>query len=119
MPLDENLAALLTEDVSYQAKATLDANGQDVWSDPVTLKCYPTLGARQIQRRDGTIYVSNQTLTFDANDETVQGFKLGDRFTTVGIAGGAALEAVSIEPSYSPGPDLGAPMEQWLVEVAL
>lgn len=117
--LDENLAALLTETVSYQAKSGLDENGQDSWDDPVTLKCYPVLGAREIQRRDGTVYVSRQTLMFDANDETVQCFKLGDRFTSIGIAGGQTKEAVGIDSSYSPGPDIGAPMEQWLVEVSL
>lgn len=119
MPLDSNLAALLTVDIAYEAKNGTDEYGSETWPAPVTLQCYPSQGARQVQRRDGTVYESTMALYFDANDATVQGFQLGDRFTAPGIAGGQALEAVEIAPSYSPGPSIGAPQEPWLVEVLL
>ena len=119
MALDRNLAALLTVDVSYQRKTGVDKHGQDTWAAPVTLKCYPAFGARQIQRPDGTIYTSTQALYFDANDATVQAFQLGDKFTSVGIAGGQTLEAQEIAPNYSPGPALGETMAPWIVEVYL
>lgn len=119
MALDPNLAALLTVSVSWSQKTGVDANGQDVWSAPVTLKCYPALGSKMIERRDGTVYTSEQALYFDANDPHVQTFKLGDRFTSVGIAGGQTLEAEQIETTYSPGPSLNQGMAQWLVEVLL
>lgn len=119
MALDSNIAALLTVDVAYEAKSGVDEYGQEQFADPVTLKCYPTLGSRQITRRDGTVYVSQMTLTFDAADATVAAFQLGDRFTAPGIAGGQQLEAQSIEGTYSPGPSIGQPQEPWLVEVIL
>ncbi len=119
MSLDPNIAALLTFDVEWQSKTGHDKYGQDEWSDPVTLKCYPTFGAMQVQRQDGTVYVSQQALYFDANDANVASFKLGDRFTAVGIAGGQAQEAVEISPMYSPGPSFGEAMAPWLVEVRL
>ncbi len=119
MTLDPNIAALLVVDVSWQAKTGVDDYGNDQWADPITLSCYPTYGARQIQRADGTVYVSQQSLTFDASDDNVQAFQLGDRFTSVGIAGGQTMEAQEIAPVYSPGPGLGEPMTAWLVEVFL
>lgn len=119
MALDPNLAALLTVSVDWQAKTGLDKNGQDTWGAAVTLKCYPSFGARQIQNRDGTIYTSAVTLLFDASNAHVQTFKLGDKFTAPGIAGGQAQEAREIETSYSPGPSLNEAMSQWLVEVVL
>lgn len=124
MALDPNIAALLTVQVSYSRKTGLDKNGQDVWAAPVTLNCYPASGTsggggRQIQRKDGTVYVSTLSLYFDAGDETVQGFQLGDKFTAPGIGGGQTLEAAAISPTFSPGPDLGDPMSEWLVEVSL
>lgn len=119
MSLDPNLAALMTLDCSWESKTGVDLHGQDTWADPVTLKCYPAFGALQIQRPNGTVYNSDQALYFDASDANVQTFKLGDRFTSVGIAGGQTLEAVAIEPNYSPGPSLGAPMAAWIVEVRL
>jgi hypothetical protein len=117
--LDSNLAALLTVDVQWQGKTGNDGYGQDTWAAPVTLKCYPAYGAAQVQRGDGTVYVSDQSLSFDASDTHVQTFQLGDRFTSVGIAGGQTMEAVAIEPNYSPGPSLNAPMTAWIVEVRL
>lgn len=119
MPLDENLAALLVVPVSWQHKTGLDGNGQDEWAEPVTLKCYPAYGSKTVQKRDGTVYESTQVLYFDANDPNVAQFELGDRFTSVGVAGGITLEAVAIAPEYSPGPSLNAPMQPWLVEVTL
>ena len=119
MSLDPNLAALFTESVQWQGKTGVDKHGQDTWAAAVTLKCYPAFGALQVARPDGTVYTSDQALYFDANDTHVQGFQLGDRFTSVGIAGGQTLEAVAIEPNYSPGPSLGAAMTAWIVEVRL
>lgn len=119
MPLDENLAALLVVPVSWQHKTGLDANGQDEWAPAVTLNCYPAYGSKTVQKRDGTVYESTQVLYFDANDPHVQEFELGDRFTSVGVAGGVTLEAVDIAPEYSPGPSLNEPMQPWLVEVTL
>lgn len=119
MPLDANLAALLTVDVLYQAKTGVDKFGQDTWADAVTLKCYPAFGAQQIQKPDGTVYDSRMGLYFDASNPTVAAFKLGDRFIAPGIAGGQAQEAQRIEPNYSPGPRLGDPMKAWIVEVSL
>lgn len=117
--LDPNIAALLTETVTYQAKSGRDQYGQDTWAAPVQLKAYPTFGARQIEKPDGTIYTSTQTLFFDGSNATVQGFQLGDLFTAVGVAGGHTLEAVQIAGTFSPGPSLGEPMYEWLVEVSL
>lgn len=119
MTLDPNLAALLTEEISYQPKIGVDKHAQDVWGDAVTLKCYPAFGAQQIQKADGTLYDSEMALYFDASDPIVQGFQLGDRFTAPGIAGGQTQEAERIEPNYSPGPRLGDPMKAWLIEVSL
>src|SRR5690348_8456843 len=111
MALDPDLKALLTEDVLYEEKiAGLGKNGQESYAAAVTLKCYPMSGARQVQQPDGTLYTSTQVLYFDADDETVQGFKLGDRFTSIGIAGGQTLKAAMIEVTYSPGPLLGEAM---------
>lgn len=117
--LDTNLGALLTVSVNYSKKTGTDANGQDTWAAPVALKCYPAFGSMEVQRKDGSIYTSDQSLYFDASNATVQGFQLGDRFQSVGIAGGETLEAVAIEPNYSPGPSLGAAMTAWIVEVRL
>ena len=119
MALDSNLAALLTVDVQWAGKSGNDGYGQDTWAAPVTLKCYPAFGSMQVSRKDGSVYTSDQSLYFDANDANVATFQLGDRFTSVGIAGGETLEAVSIEPNYSPGPSLNAPMVAWIVEVRL
>lgn len=119
MPLDQNLAALLTTDVVWTAKTGVDEFGQDTWASPVTLKCYPAFGARQLQKPDGSIYVSAQALYFDADDANVQSFQLGDKFTAPGIAGGMSMEAQQIEPNYSPGPHFGDPLDAWLVEVSL
>lgn len=119
MALDPNLAALLAVPVQWSKKTGLDANGQDVWADPVTLQCYPAYGSKTVQKRDGTVYESTQILYFDANDPNVEEFELGDRFTSVGVAGGITLEAVEIAPEYSPGPSLNEPMQAWLVEVTL
>lgn len=119
MALDPNLAALLTTDVTWRSKTGVDKNGQDTWAVAVTLKCYPAFGALQIPKSDGTVYVSEQALYFDANDSRVATFKLGDKFTAPGIAGGQTLEAVSIESTVSPGPSLGAAMAPWIVEVRL
>ena len=119
MALDANLAALLTVDVSWAGKSGNDGYGQDAWAAPVTLKCYPAFGSMQVARKDGSVYTSDQSLYFDANDANVKTFQLGDKFTSVGIAGGETLEAVSIEPNYSPGPSLNAPMVAWIVEVRL
>lgn len=119
MALDSNLAALLTTDVSWAAKSGVDKHGHDTWATPITLKCYPAYGAMQIQKKDGTIYVSDQSLYFDANDTHVQTFQLGDKFTSPGIAGGVTMEAVAIEANYSPGPSLNAAMTAWIVEVRL
>ena len=119
MALDQNLAALLTETCEWAQKTGVDKHGQDVWAAPIALKCYPAFGAMQIQRPDGVVYTSDQGLYFDASDANVQQFKLGDKFTSVGIAGGQTMEAVAIEPNYSPGPSLGAAMTAWIVEVRL
>ena len=119
MALDSNLAALLTVDVSWQAKTGNDGYGQDTWDAAVTLKCYPAYGATQVQKTDGSVYTSDQSLYFDANDANVQTFQLGDKFTSPGIAGGMTMEAVAIEANYSPGPSLNAPMVAWIVEVRL
>jgi len=117
--LDANLAALLTVDVSYAGKTGVDKHGQDTWDAPITLKCYPAYGASQVQKKDGSLYTSNQSLYFDANDTHVASFQLGDRFTSPGIAGGVTMEAVAIEANYSPGPSLNAAMTPWIVEVRL
>lgn len=117
--LDANLAALFTENCQWQARSGVDVHGQDTWAAAVTLKCYPAFGQLQIQRKDGTVYSSDMALYFDATDTHVQSFQLGDRFSAPGIAGGQAMEAVAIEPSYSPGPSLGAAMSAWIVEVRL
>lgn len=119
MALDPNLKALLAVEVEWEHKTGLDANGQDIWAAAVQLLCYPAYGSKAVQRRDGTVYESTQILYFDANDPNVQQFKLGDRFTSVGVAGGVTLEAVEIAPEYSPGPSLNEPMQPWLVEVTL
>lgn len=119
MALDENLAALLTEDVQYQRRIGVDKNGQPTWATAVTLKCYAAYGARAVQKSDGTTYTSTQALWFDANDAVVKQFKLGDRFTAIGIGGGQTVEAVTIEPMYSPGPGLNEPTTAWIVEVSL
>lgn len=119
MPLDSNIAALLTVNVTYTAKTGVDKNNKDTYAAPVVLKCYPAYGARMVQKRDGTIYESAQTLYFDANDTHVQGFQLGDKFQSVGIAGGQTLEAQEIASVTSPGPSIGAPNAAWLVEVYL
>ncbi|HKS90705.1 MAG TPA: hypothetical protein VJQ83_02160 [Tepidiformaceae bacterium] len=123
MALDPNLAALLTLDCIWQGKKSgasgLDKYGQDQWNDPVTLKCYAAYGSSMIQKKDGTVYASKQALIFDANDSNVQQFQLGDRFTSVGIAGGQTLEAQEIAPEYSPGPSLNQANSAWLVEVYL
>lgn len=119
MGLDANLSALLTVQVAWAQKTGLDANGQDTWAAPVTLKCYPAYGTRMVEKRDGTVYESRQILYFDANDANVAQFKPGDKFTSVGIAGGITLEAVEITSEYSPGPTLNEPMAPWLVEVLL
>ena len=119
MALDSNLAALLTVDVSWQGKTGNDGYGQDAWAAAVTLKCYPAFGAMEVQKKDGSVYTSDQALYFDANDANVQTFQMGDKFTSVGIAGGQTMEAVSIEPNYSPGPSLNAAMTPWIVEVRL
>jgi hypothetical protein len=117
--LDSNLAALLTVDVVWQSKSGTGGYGEDTWGAPVTLKCYPTYGVAQVPKADGTVYVSEQALYFDASDSRVATFKLGDRFTAPGIGGGQAMEAVAITPEYSPGPSLGAAMTPWIVEVRL
>jgi hypothetical protein len=117
--LDPNLADLLTETATWYAKTGVDKHGQDMWADGVDIKCYPAFGAQMIERRDGTIYTSSLTLYFDANDANVQKFQLGDKFKAPGIAGGQTVEADRIEPNYSPGPALGAPMVAWLVQVNL
>lgn len=117
--LDPNIASLLTETVQWQAKTGLDKFGQDTWASAVTLKCYPAYGSTMIQKRGGTIYTSKQALIFDANDPNVQKFQLGDRFTSVGIAGGQTNEAQEIAPAYSPGPSLNEANSAWLVEVYL
>ena len=119
MALDSNLAALFTETCNWSAKTGVDKHGQDTWAAPVALKCYPAFGQLQIQRKDGTVYSSDQALYFDASDANVQSFQLGDRFSAPGIAGGQQMEAVAIEPNYSPGPSLGAAMTAWIVEVRL
>lgn len=119
MALDLNVAALLVVDVLWQPKTGLGDRGQDTWGDAITLQCYPAFGAMQVQKNDGTVYTSTVALYFDANDSRVQQFELGDRFTSPGIAGGQTLEAQRIEPTYSPGPDLGDAMTPWLVEVSL
>lgn len=119
MALDSNLAALFTETCNWSAKSGTDKHGQDTWADPVALKCYPAFGQSQIQRPDGVVYSSDQSLYFDASDANVQSFQLGDRFSAPGIAGGQTMEAVAIEPNFSPGPSLGAPMSAWIVEVRL
>lgn len=117
--LDPNIAALLTEDVVWQAKTGTDINGQDVWAAGVTLKCYSAYGSAMVEKKDGTIYTSKQALIFDANDANVQTFQPGDKFTSVGIAGGQTLEAQEVAPAYSPGPSLNQPNAPWLVEVYL
>jgi hypothetical protein len=117
--LDPNLAALLTEDVVWKPKTGVDGDGQDVWGDPVTLKCYPSYGAVQIQRSGGVVYTSTMSLSFDGDDERVKQFKLGDLFTSPGIAGGQRQEAKDISAVHSPGPSFGEPMSTWLVEVFL
>ena len=119
MALDANLSVLLTTDVQWYGRSGVDKHGQETWNAPVTLKCYPTFGAVQVLRKDGSLYLSNQALYFDANDTHVQQFQLGDKFQAVGIGGGMQLEAVSIDASYSPGPSLNAPMTPWIVEVIL
>lgn len=125
MALDVNISALLTEDCTYYPKSGVDKHGQETWGAGVTLKCFPAAGstggagARQITKPDGTIYISTMSLSFDANNTTVQGFQLGDKFTSPGIAGGQTLEAREISTSYSPGPSLGEAMAAWLVEVSL
>lgn len=126
MALDPNIKALMTTDVSWERKTGVDKHGQDVWAAAVTLKCLVDggvgtgSGGRMIQRRDGTDYLSTQSLWFDANDANVQLFQLGDRFTAVGIGGGMAKEAQGITAFYGIGPSLGDPnMDPWAVEVAL
>lgn len=119
MTLDSNLAALLTETVSYEKATGLDKYGQPQHAAAVALLCYPVYGSKQIEKADGSVYVSTQSFYFDGSDATVQGFELGDRFTSIGIGGGQTLEAVAILTEYSPGPALNEPMTQWLVEVVL
>lgn len=119
MSLDSNLSALLTVAVQWSQKQGVDKHGQDVWASPVTLKCYPAYGSSQVQKKDGSLYTSDQSLYFDANDTHVQTFQLGDKFTSPGIAGGVTMEAVAIEANYSPGPSLNAAMTPWIVEVRL
>jgi hypothetical protein len=117
--LDSNIAALLTTSVTWTPKTGVDKNNRDTYGTPVVLKCYPAYGARMLQKRDGTVYASAQTLYFDASDSHVQSFQLGDKFTSVGIAGGQTLEAQEIASVTSPGPSIGAPVAAWLVEVYL
>jgi len=119
MGLDPNLSALLTMDCQWRAKSGTDKHGQDSWAAPVTLKCYPAYGASQVTKADGTEYVSGEALYFDGSDTHVATFQLGDKFTSVGIAGGQTMEAVAIEGNYSPGPSLNAAMTPWIVEVRL
>lgn len=119
MALDPNLSALLTKSVSWQSKTGTDKYGQDTWAAAVSLKCYPSYGSKQVQRRDGTVYESSMSLYFDGNDANVQTFQLGDKFTSPGMAGGQTQEAVEITPEFSPGPSLNEGMTQWMVEVML
>lgn len=119
MALDANLAALLTTSVQWSQRTGVDGDSQDLWAAPVTLKCYPAYGSMQVQRKDGSLYTSDQSLYFDANDTHVATFQIGDKFTSPGIAGGVTMEAVAIEANYSPGPSLGAGMTAWIVEVRL